>query len=116
MDKEQISKKLKTLRPQLSPEARQFIAADIYYSGEPEAVLADFDIMDKLVSSYHEKLASKGGDRAVAARDPNTCPECQVAMKAVLLADDRPAKYCPKHFVVYPIKDCKSDDSHKQGM
>jgi len=104
MDKDQISTKLRTLRPQLSPEARQSISADIYYSGEPETVLADFNVMDKLISSYQEKLASQGGNRAVAARDPNTCPECQIPMKAVLLADDRPAKYCPKHFVVFPVK------------
>jgi hypothetical protein len=104
MDKDQIAKKLRLVRPQLSPEARQAIAADIYYSGEPETVLADLNLVDKLISSYHEKIASKGGNRAVAARDPNTCPECQLPMKPVLLADDRPAKYCPKHFVVFPCK------------
>jgi len=111
MDKDQIAKKLRLVRPQLSPEARQSIATDIFYSGEPETVLADLNLVDKLISSYHEKIASKGGNRAVAARDPNTCPECQLPMKPVLLADDRPAKYCPKHFVVFP---CKQES--KQGM
>lgn len=104
MTKDQINKELKKIHPELIPTIRQQIAADIFYSGEPETILADLDIVDKLISSYHEKLASKGGDRAVAARDPNTCPECQQPMKPVLLADDRPAKYCPKHFVVFPVK------------
>ena len=81
MDKAQIAKKLRLVRPQLSPETRQAVSADIYYSGEPETVLADLALIDKLISSYQEKVASKGGNRAVAARDPNTCPECQIPNK-----------------------------------
>ncbi len=96
-----IVQKISGNYPHLVREEVRALATDIHYSGEqPEVILANEDVMDKLIHNFRNRHKPK---RALADND-RECPICKLPLKAVLLADDRPASFCPKHFVVFPVK------------
>jgi len=88
-------------RPNLESGEARAVATDIYYSGEPDGILASDAVIDKLITGYRARQASTG--KSVAADDPKVCPVCKLPLRPVILADDRSAVFCAKHFVVFPV-------------
>lgn len=93
-------------RYQVSRQEARAVATDIFYSGEPvDEILASKSVVDKLVSGYRTRQATVA--KSVTANDPTTCPVCKLPLKPVLLANERKAVFCQKHFVVYPVPPSK---------
>lgn len=86
-----------------SKEAVASVVNDIMYSGVPEVIVAD----DKLIKKLGEKFSKKAELRSkqVQADNATLCPICKCPLKPVLLADNKKAVYCSKHFVVFPVKE-----------
>lgn len=101
MTLENILKAVSQKRPDLNRNEARAVATDILYSGEDEDVVLASGVIDKLLDGYKARQAALG--KSVAASDPKTCPICKLPLKPVLLADDRPAVFCSKHFVVFPV-------------
>jgi hypothetical protein len=102
MTLETILNEVVTKRPELSRQEARAVATDILYSGEEASVvLASKPTIDKLISGYKTRQSNQ---LSVAANDPTTCPVCKIPLKPIKLTDDRPAVYCSKHFVVFPIR------------
>jgi len=80
------------------------VATDIFYSGSPEEILANDDVIDGLFKRHKIKEAHKKGDLSVSASNPDLCPICRTRLEAVLLCDDQPAVWCKRHMVVFPTK------------
>lgn len=87
--------------PELTRQEVRAIATDIYYSGEPVVeVVGSKNTIDKLLTNYKARQAA--ASKSVAANDPTTCPVCKLPLKPIVLANDRKAVFCQKHFVVFP--------------
>ena len=80
------------------------VAADVYYSGEPASVLASNSTLDKLFDSYNRHKSEIDAKRSATVDTNEFCPICKTVTASIKLSDDRPAKWCPRHFVVFPIK------------
>lgn len=102
--KEQIVAILEKRYAGRAREALECVAADVYYSGEPAAVLASESVIDKLFDSYNSRRAAVDAKKGASVDSNEFCPICKMATAGIKLADDRPAKWCPRHFVVFPIK------------
>lgn len=106
---EQIVAKLKKLRPELDNQGVRAVAADLYYSGEWEEVIASDSAVDKLIRSYQNRTQADA-TRRVAANDPTRCPICKTPLAPIKLDNDRDAVWCSKHFVVFPAKKVKPNE------
>jgi hypothetical protein len=107
LKKETIASVLERRYKDKTRDAIESVAADIYYSGEPESVLASGTVIDKLFNRYSTQ---KNVEAKKASVDSNEyCPICKIATSDIKLVGGRPAKYCRMHHVVFPAKVKKND-------
>ena len=88
------------------PAKTRSIVTDLLYAGEPEMVMADDALIEKLGKKYEERLA---GRKKVGAEDATVCPICKCPLSPVKLTADRKAMFCKKHFIVFPTKSDKTE-------
>lgn len=101
MDKDKIFTEIQKLKPDWAKEKARAVTADVFYSGEPELVLSDNNVLEKLGERFQARM--EAGFKATAS-DPDTCPICKYPMKPVKLDRERDAVWCSKHFIVFPNK------------
>jgi len=102
MDKDSIVKVLAKRYPSQTTASVESVAADIYYSGEPAAILAAQSVIDRLFEGFYRKQI----EAQKSAVDSNEfCPICKMKTQPVKLAEGKPAKWCKSHFVVFPVKE-----------
>jgi len=101
MKKEDILTKLKTKYPTKTQNLLEQVTADVFYSGEPETVLGSELVLDKLFKRWEHKKAIEGKN---TVESNAYCPLCKMATQPIKLDNDRSAKWCSRHFVVFPIK------------
>jgi len=104
MKKEEIFKTLADRYPNRTSEEVQAITADVFYSGEPESILAAPGVVDRLFNRLQRTSQDKVEAQRVAAESNDFCPICKMATAAIKLDNDRPAKWCSRHHVVFPAK------------
>lgn len=102
MDKEHIYKIIAARYNDKDQKTLESIAADVFYSGEPAAVLASGDLLDKLFLRFEQKQVE--GKKAAGVDSNTFCPICKMSTAMVKLANDVPARWCSRHFVVFPVK------------
>jgi len=107
MDLENIVQKLEEQQGEASPQAIRAIAADIYYSGEAEDIINDSSLVSRLFERWRNRSEAQ---TSVNDTEPRACPICKTALENVKLDKDRPALWCPRHFVVFPIKQEKKEE------
>jgi len=104
MNKEKIYLVLKSKFATKDLDTLMKVTADVFYSGEPESVLADDATVDKLFKRWEAKKGLSRAEGRVAAESSDFCPICKMATTAIYLDKDRAAKWCSRHFVVFPSK------------
>lgn len=104
MTKEEIFRQLKAMFPEQKNFLLEKVTADIFYSGEPEVVLGSGDVLKNLFERWQKKHDEKIEAQKASVSSIDYCPICRIATAPVKLAEDRDAKWCSRHFVVFPIK------------
>jgi hypothetical protein len=98
----EISTRVQQILGTTNEDLVRSVVTDLRYSGDPELVLSNEDLIRRLGDKYKQRL--EGSKKRVSAEDGNICPICNLPLKPVKLSGDRMAMWCSKHFVVFPTK------------
>lgn len=104
MNRDDIYKKLRKDFPEKESTFIEKVTADVYYSGEPETILSSSKLVDKLFSRWEKRALEAEVTQKVAAESNSICPICKIPTTPIKLDGNRPAKWCSRHFVVFPVR------------
>jgi hypothetical protein len=99
----EMSKRVQQILGTADEDMVRSVVKDVEFSGDPELVLCNEELIKKLGEKYQERV--EGNKKRVQAEDSATCPICKYPLKPVRLSGDRKAVWCSRHFVVFPIRE-----------